>query len=130
MCERFVPCPGIIDIVWRSDDPDFYQPPCDLFDVQSQGLEEVENYLQRDKRTTEQAMFTCNLCECDLKSIVTLRTHCKGGKHFRKALQAKKDFNGKKGKDGTVSDENDKKIEALIKNIKKEEVKEEYFEYH
>ena len=56
MAKRFVCCPGIIDIIWTSDDPEFYHPPSDLFDVQSHGLDDVENFLKRDKGTTEQAM--------------------------------------------------------------------------
>ena len=45
--------------------------PTDLFDEQIRGLPDF--YGKKDKATTEQAFFTCNLCECDLKSIKTLR---------------------------------------------------------
>ena len=44
----------------------------------------------KNKGTTEQAFFNCNICECELKSVVTLRAHCKGTQHVRKALQKKK----------------------------------------
>ena len=56
---------------WNSDDPDTYVEPTDLFDEQIRGLTDI--YGKKDKATTEQAFFTCNLCECDLKSIKTLR---------------------------------------------------------
>ena len=49
-------------------------------------------YGTKDKQTTEQAFFNCNICECELKSVVTLRAHCKGSQHIRKALQKKKEF--------------------------------------
>ena len=124
MFERFVPCPGIIDIVWTSDDPDYYVPPSDLFDIQSRGLGDIELYLQKDKRSTEQAMFTCKLCECELKSIATLRAHCGGTKHIRKALQAKKDYKDKIAKDKK------NEMDALVKEVKKEEVTKEYVEFY
>ena len=43
--------------------------PIDLFDEQKKGLPDY--YGKKDKQTTEQAWFTCNVCECDLKSVVT-----------------------------------------------------------
>ena len=88
--ERFVEIPGIIEIRWVSDDPDYYVAPIDLFDEQSKGLPDY--YGKKDKTTTEQAFFTCNICECELKSVVTLRAHCKGTQHIRKALNKKKEY--------------------------------------
>jgi len=88
--ERFVEIPGIVEIRWVSDDPDYYVAPIDLFDEQKNGLPDF--YGKKDKTTTEQAFFTCNVCECDLKSVVTLRAHCKGTQHIRKALQKKKEY--------------------------------------
>ena len=88
--ERFVEIPGIVEIRWVSDDPDYYVAPLDLFDEQKNGLPNF--YSKKDKKTTEQAFFTCNVCECDLKSVVTLRAHCKGTQHVRKALQKKKEW--------------------------------------
>ena len=77
--ERFVDIPGIVEIRWRSHDPDYYHEPIDLFDEQKNGL-------------PEQAWFFCNICKCDLNSVVTLRAHCKGSKHVRKALQKKMEY--------------------------------------
>jgi len=88
--ERFVEIPQIVEIRWVSDDPDYYVAPIDLFDEQKNGLPDF--YGKKDKTTTEQAFFTCNVCECDLKSVVTLRAHCKGTQHIRKALQKKKEW--------------------------------------
>ena len=111
-----------MEIRWVSDDPDYYVEPVDLFDEQGKGLDytcvptlqkahyffaefcgnllhsiHLFLYLQlrygtKDKQTTEQAFFNCNICECELKSVVTLRAHCKGSQHIRKALQKKKEF--------------------------------------
>ena len=36
--ERFVEIPGIVEIRWISDDPDYYVEPEDLFDKQAEGL--------------------------------------------------------------------------------------------
>jgi hypothetical protein len=36
--ERFVEIPGIVEIRWVSDDPDYYVEPTDLFDEQKNGL--------------------------------------------------------------------------------------------
>jgi hypothetical protein len=88
--ERFVEIPGIVEIRWVSDDPDYYVVPRDLFDEQSNSLPEW--YGKKDQGYTEQAIFTCLICECKLKSVVTLRVHCKGTQHVRKALQKKNKF--------------------------------------
>jgi len=88
--ERFVEIPGIVEIRWISDDPDYYVEPEDLFDKQAEGLPDW--YGTKNKTTTEQAFFNCNICECELKSVVTLRAHCKGTQHVRKALQKKKEY--------------------------------------
>jgi len=97
--ERFVEIPGIVEIRWVSDDPDYYVAPIDLFDEQKNGLPDF--YGKKDKTTTEQAFFTCNVCECDLKSVVTLRAHCKGTQHIRKALQKKKEWRVKMKKEAS-----------------------------
>ena len=52
-----------------------------LTTVQSKGLPDW--YGKKDKTTTEQAYFTCNICECDLKSVITLRVHCGGTQHIQ-----------------------------------------------
>jgi len=95
--ERFVEIPGIVDIKWVSDNPDYYVAPIDLFDEQANGIPEW--YGKKDKATTEQAYFTCNPCDCDLKSVITLRAHCKGTQHIRKALQKKREFNNARKKE-------------------------------
>ena len=36
-----------------------------------------------------QGVFVCLACNCELKSLSNLRAHCKGGVHFRAALNIK-----------------------------------------
>ena len=72
--EMFVKVPGIIEIRWTSDDCEYYVVPTDLIEEQGKGL--PDTYGKKDKRTTEQAIFWCHLCQCELKSVKTLRLHC------------------------------------------------------
>jgi len=88
--ERFVETPGIVDICVISDDPDFFAAPEDLFDKQGQGLPAWIGV--KNKMTREQVFFNCKVCDCELKSVVTLRAHCRGTQHGRKALQKKKEY--------------------------------------
>ena len=72
--ERFVECPGVIEIRWVSDDPDHHKPSEDMYFCQNSGI--PEDYGKKDKRTTEQAHFYCCVCECQSASLKTLRAHC------------------------------------------------------
>jgi hypothetical protein len=83
--ETFVKCPGIIEIRWQSDDPDFVCNPDDLYNWQAKGI--PEDYGKKDKKTTKQAIFYCLQCECPSASLKTLRAHCEGTQHKRKAEQ-------------------------------------------
>ena len=77
--EIFVETPHIVEIRWFSGSV----APIDLFDEQNNGLPHF--YGKKDKTTTEQAFFfTCNVCNCDLKYVETLRAHCKSLQHIRK----------------------------------------------
>ena len=39
--------------------------------------------------TGEQALFFCLVCDCELKSIIPLKSHVEGAKHIRKAMAYK-----------------------------------------
>ena len=43
-------------------------------------------YGEKDPKSTEQAIFVCLLCECEFKSVKTVREHCGGSKHLKKEL--------------------------------------------
>ena len=47
---------------------------------------------KKDKYTREQAYFTCNVCDCDLKSMKLLRILCKEKQPMAKALQKKNEW--------------------------------------
>jgi len=94
--EKFVDIPGIIEVRWKSDDPDTFVNPRDLFDEQAKGLPDFDG--KKNKGTTEQAFFTCILCQCDVMSIKTLRDHCNGRQHFKKALEKKYKIQQKEGR--------------------------------
>ena len=83
--ERFVEFPGIVEIHWVSDDPSYYVEPMDLFEEQENGLPEW--YGKKDMTTTEMAYFTCHMCMCDMRTVATLRAHCKATQHIRKVVQ-------------------------------------------
>ena len=57
---------------WRSDDPEIFMEPVDLFYEQDRGL--PENCGKKDRKTTLQAYFMCHPCQCDLMGIVPLRS--------------------------------------------------------
>ena len=82
--ERIVNCPGIVEIRWVSDDPDFHQEPVDLFDKQNDGL--PDDFGRRDEQTTERAWFTCNVCQVEINRLASLRGHLMGTQHVKKAL--------------------------------------------
>ena len=106
--ERFVECPGIVEIRWVSDDPDHHRPTEDVYYCQTNGI--PEDYGKKNKRTTEQAHFYCCVCECQSASLKTLRAHCVGTQHKRKAEQFYQQFNYKERKEsentlnGPISD--------------------------
>ena len=82
--ETFVRSPGIVEVRFKSDDPEYFAPTVDLFEEQMRGLPDTHG--RKDKRTRIQSYFTCLLCDCDLYSVVTLRAHCRGVQHMRRAL--------------------------------------------
>ena len=47
--ERFVECPGVIEIRWVSDDPDHHRPSEDMFLCQNNGI--PEDYGKKDKKS-------------------------------------------------------------------------------
>ena len=97
-----------LKVRFTSDDPDFYRPPEDFKDFQERvrfdslkrkikpgNLREIpENFCHKDRETTEQAVFFCLVCNCDLKSLKPLRDHVTGNKHIRKACDFKRKIMG------------------------------------
>ena len=100
--ERFVKLPGIVEIRFVSDDPEYYRTPIDLFYEQMNGL--PDHYGKKDKQTKVQSVFTCLICECDLKGVGHLRAHCKGKKHTRKASRKEMIYNKRKKADAGIGE--------------------------
>jgi len=86
MTTKFVDIPGILEVRSVSDDPEHFEPPKDLFDLQFDGLF-AASFGKKDRATTEQVFVKCLLCDCDLKSLVTLQAHCRGTQHLKKSRQ-------------------------------------------
>ncbi len=87
--EMIVRYPGIVEIRWYSDDPDYYQEPIDLFDKQNDGL--PDDYGRRDDQTTERAWFKCNVCQVEFNNFDSLKAHLRSARHslgvWRKILK-------------------------------------------
>ena len=62
-----------LSLRWKSDDPEKFVEPIDLYLEQDRGL--PDTFGKKDRGTTLQAFFKCHLCDCDLYSIVSLRYH-------------------------------------------------------
>ena len=93
--KKYVDSLGIIEIRVSSDDPYYYEDPMDMFEWQQQkahlpDLGFHEKFCLKDKSTTLQKHFHCMVCDCPLKSVVSLDNHVKGEKHVRKSMQKKR----------------------------------------
>lgn len=71
---KFVKMSGMAEIQWRSADPDYARRSEDIFELQDIGI--PESLGKKNKSTTEQAIFVCIICECELSSIKTFADHC------------------------------------------------------
>jgi len=90
----YVEMEQIMEVRFTSDDPDFHRPPEDFKVFQERVREIPENFCHKDRETTEQAVFFCLVCNCDLKSLKPLRDHVTGNKHIRKACDFKRQIMG------------------------------------
>jgi len=92
--KKYVDNLGIIEIRVSSDDPTFDEEPKDMFEWQQAARQPDlgfhEKFCQKDKTTTIQKYFHCLVCDCPLKSVVSLENHVNGEKHVRKSLQKKR----------------------------------------
>ena len=92
--KKYVDNLGIIEIRVSSDDPEYYEEPKDMFEWQQASrlpdLGFPAKLCVEDKATTIQKYFHCLVCDCPLKSIVSLDNHVNGEKHVRKSLQKKR----------------------------------------
>ena len=92
--KKYVDNLGIIEIRATSDDPEYDEDPIDMFNWQQTARQPDlgfhEKFCQKNKATTIQKYFHCIVCDCPLKTVVSLDHHVEGEKHVRKSLQKKR----------------------------------------
>ena len=79
----YVEMEGIMEVRYTSEDMDYDEPPEDMFHFQSRVEYIPDDFCLKNKQTTEQALFFCLVCNCDLKNLKPLRDHVTGNKHIR-----------------------------------------------
>jgi len=90
----YVEMEGIMEVRYTSEDPDYDEPPEDMFSFQRRVTYIPDDFCHKNKQTTEQALFFCLVCNCDLKNLKPLRDHVTGNKHIRKACEKKRQVLG------------------------------------
>ena len=85
----FVNMEGEVEVTYVSSNQ-YYDPPSprDLFYLQNDYI--PDNFCQKDHDTGIQAVFECKVCDCELKSVTTLKAHVVGNKHVKKAYERKR----------------------------------------
>lgn len=90
----YVEMEGVMEVRYTSEDIDYEQDPEDFFEFQQRVKQIPEDFCHKDKQTTSQACFFCLVCDCDLKSLKSLKDHVTGNKHIRKACEKKRQLYG------------------------------------
>ena len=90
----YVEMEGIMEVRYTSEDVEYDEPPEDMFNFQSRVEYIPDDFCLKNKQTTEQALFFCLVCNCDLKNLKPLRDHVTGNKHIRKACEKKRQVLG------------------------------------
>lgn len=85
---------GIMEVRTASEDIDFEDRPIDMLDFQESTQTIPDDFCHKNRSTTEQKFFFCQVCNCDLKNLKPLRDHVKGNKHIRKACEKKREIMG------------------------------------
>ena len=75
--EKFIMTPGVAEIRYISDDPEFHcPPPEDLYFKQFEGLGSTFRGRGNSDNSVLLSYFSCNLCQCDFPDVPTLKDHC------------------------------------------------------
>ena len=91
----FVNMEGEVEVKYVTSDDPYYEPPSppkDLFYLQNDYI--PDNFCQKNYHTGVQAVFECKVCDCELKSVTTLKAHVVGNKHVKKAYERKRRIMG------------------------------------
>jgi len=84
----FVEMEGVMEVRYMSGD-DEITDRMDFFEFQASTKRIPADFCHKDNSTGEQALFFCLVCDCELKSIIPLKSHVEGAKHIRKAMAYK-----------------------------------------
>ena len=90
----YVEMEGVMEVRYLSDDIDYQKAPEDMFDFQQRVQHIPDDFCHKNKHTTEQNVFFCLVCNCDLKNLRPLKDHVTGNKHIRKACDYKREVMG------------------------------------
>ena len=74
----YVEMAGIMEVRYLCDDVDVYEPPEDMWDFQQRVKEIPDDFCHKNKHTTEQSIFFCLVCNCELKNLRPLKDHVTG----------------------------------------------------
>jgi len=83
-----------MEVRYTSEDVDYEKESEDFYEFQQRVREIPEDFCHKDRHTTSQACFFCLVCDCDLKSLKSLKDHVEGNKHIRKACEKKRQIMG------------------------------------
>jgi hypothetical protein len=85
---RFVEMEGVMEVRFISGADEIMERQ-DFYEFQDQTRSIPSDFCHKDMDTGEQAIFFCLVCDCELKSIIPLKSHVEGQKHIRKATAYK-----------------------------------------
>ena len=90
----YVEMEGVMEVRHLSDDIDYQRPSEDMWHFQKRVREIPDDFCHKNKQTTQQSIFFCLVCNCDLKNLRPLIDHVTGNKHIRKACDYKRQILG------------------------------------
>lgn len=90
----YVEMEGVMEVRYLSEDIDYQKPAEDMWHFQKRVRHIPDDFCHKNKQTTEQNIFFCLVCNCDLKNLRPLKDHVSGNKHIRKACDYKRQILG------------------------------------
>ena len=94
--KKYVDMRGVIEVRTVYDNPEDEGQggpddlPVDLYHFQEEYEYLPENFCAKDKYNGVQKIFWCLVCDCDMKSLVSMDSHVSGTKHHKKVVELKR----------------------------------------
>ena len=94
--KKYVDMKGVIEVRTVYDNPEdegsggVDDLPVDLYVFQEDYEYLPENFCAKDKYNGVQKIFWCLVCDCDMKSLVSMDSHVSGTKHHKKVVELKR----------------------------------------